>query len=90
MCRSGSTLIEPDDPTLVRYVQGVVRLELVAIGAYDLLDVPRNNLVVRLGSGRSSREGIGVIHRPGRVTNPSREESAPRLCAFGVIGHRCP
>ena len=35
------TLMEPDDPKLVHYVQDVVRPELAAIGVYDLLDVPR-------------------------------------------------
>lgn len=46
------TLIEPDHPLLVEYVQNVLRPELVALGLYDLIDVPRNNLVVRLrGAG---------------------------------------
>jgi acetylornithine deacetylase/succinyl-diaminopimelate desuccinylase-like protein len=49
------TLMEPDDPKLVHYVQDVLRPELARIGAYDLLDVPRNNLVVRLGRGASGR-----------------------------------
>jgi acetylornithine deacetylase/succinyl-diaminopimelate desuccinylase-like protein len=44
------TLIEPDDPKLVFYVQEVLRPELVRLGYYDLLDAPRNNLVVRLGA----------------------------------------
>ena len=49
------TLMEPDDPKLVHYVQEVVRPELVKLGVYDLLDVPRNNLVARLGRGESGR-----------------------------------
>jgi acetylornithine deacetylase/succinyl-diaminopimelate desuccinylase-like protein len=49
------TLMEPDDPKLVRYVQDALRPELVRLGIYDLLDVPRNNLVARLGSGQSSQ-----------------------------------
>jgi acetylornithine deacetylase/succinyl-diaminopimelate desuccinylase-like protein len=47
------TLMEPDDAKLVHYVQDVLRPELVRIGVYEVLDVPRNNLVVRLGSGES-------------------------------------
>src|SRR5215469_5950699 len=43
------TLMEPDDPKLVHYVQGVLRPELVRLGAYDLIDAPRNNVIVRLG-----------------------------------------
>ena len=49
------TLMEPDDPKLVYYVQKVLRPELVRLGMYDLLDVPRNNLVTRLGTGESGR-----------------------------------
>jgi acetylornithine deacetylase/succinyl-diaminopimelate desuccinylase-like protein len=49
------TLMEPDDPKLVYYVQQVLRPELVRLGMYDLLDVPRNNLVTRLGTGDSGR-----------------------------------
>ena len=53
------TLMEPDDPKLVHYVQEVVRPELVRLGYYDLLDAGRNNLVVRLGSG--SADGCLLI-----------------------------
>jgi acetylornithine deacetylase/succinyl-diaminopimelate desuccinylase-like protein len=48
------TLMEPDDPKLVHYVQRVVRPALVEIGAYDLIEAG-NNLVVVLGSGESGR-----------------------------------
>ena len=51
-CPTGwQTLMEPDDPKLVYYVQKVLRPELVRLGMYDLLDAPRNNLVTRLGRG---------------------------------------
>ena len=49
------TLMAPDDPKLVHYVQDVVRPELVRLGVYDLLDVAGNNLVARLGSGETDR-----------------------------------
>lgn len=49
------TLMEPDDPKLVHYVQEVLRPELVRLGIYDLLDAGRNNLVARLGSGTSGK-----------------------------------
>lgn len=49
------TLMEPDDPKLVHYVQDVLRPELVRLGAYDLIDAPRNNMIVRLGQGTSGR-----------------------------------
>lgn len=44
------TLMEPDDPKLVHYVQQVVRPEVTRLGLYDLIDAPRNNLVVRMGT----------------------------------------
>lgn len=49
------TLMEPDDPKLVHYVQEVLRPALLQLGYDDLLDVPRNNLVVRLGRVASGR-----------------------------------
>src|SRR5262245_9103118 len=49
------TLIEPDDPKLVHYVQDVIRPELVHIGYTDLIDAPPNNLIVRVGSGETGR-----------------------------------
>jgi acetylornithine deacetylase/succinyl-diaminopimelate desuccinylase-like protein len=49
------TLREPDHPELVHYVQEVIRPELERLGYRHLIDVPRNNLVVPFGNGRSSR-----------------------------------
>jgi acetylornithine deacetylase/succinyl-diaminopimelate desuccinylase-like protein len=45
------TFMEPDDPKLVHYVQQVIRPELDQLDIRNLLDVPRNNLVVELGTG---------------------------------------
>jgi acetylornithine deacetylase/succinyl-diaminopimelate desuccinylase-like protein len=47
------TLMEPDDPKLVHYVQQVLRPQIQGLGAYDMLDVPRNQLVVRWGEQHS-------------------------------------
>jgi acetylornithine deacetylase/succinyl-diaminopimelate desuccinylase-like protein len=63
------TLMEPDDPKLVHYVQGVVRPELVQLGYYDLLDVPRNNLVVQVGSGESDRSLLIQNYTPAQHHN---------------------
>ncbi|MCC6177328.1 MAG: M20/M25/M40 family metallo-hydrolase [Chloroflexi bacterium] len=49
------TLMEPDDPKLVHYVQDVVRPELYELGVRDLVDVGRNNLLVRVGRNESGR-----------------------------------
>ncbi|CAA9281126.1 MAG: hypothetical protein AVDCRST_MAG93-3201 [uncultured Chloroflexia bacterium] len=58
------TLIEPDDPMLVHYVQHVLRPELVDIGIYDLIDAGRNNLVVRVGEGSSGRSLLVQNYTP--------------------------
>jgi acetylornithine deacetylase/succinyl-diaminopimelate desuccinylase-like protein len=63
------TLIEPDDPKLVHYVQDVLRPELVRLGYYDLLDVPRNNLVVQVGSGESGRSLLIQNYTPAQHHN---------------------
>lgn len=47
------TLMAPDDPKLVHYVQNVLRPELVRLGYYHLVDAPLNNLVIPLGSGET-------------------------------------
>lgn len=64
-----NTLLEPDDPKLVHYVQNVVRPVLLKVGAYDLVDVPRNNLVVRLGSGESGRALLIQNYTPSQHYN---------------------
>jgi acetylornithine deacetylase/succinyl-diaminopimelate desuccinylase-like protein len=63
------TLMEPDDPKLVHYVQEIVRPELVDLGIYDLLDVPRNNLVVRYGAGVSGRTLLIQNYTPAQHNN---------------------
>jgi acetylornithine deacetylase/succinyl-diaminopimelate desuccinylase-like protein len=63
------TLIEPDDPKLVHYVQDVLRPELVRLGIYNLLDVPRNNLVVACGSGESGASLLIQNYTPTQHNN---------------------
>jgi acetylornithine deacetylase/succinyl-diaminopimelate desuccinylase-like protein len=63
------TLIEPDHPRLVHYVQDVVRPRLVDLGQYDLIDAPRNNLVARLGSGESGRSLLIQSYTPSQHHN---------------------
>jgi acetylornithine deacetylase/succinyl-diaminopimelate desuccinylase-like protein len=63
------TLMEPDDPKLVHYVQEVLRPELVRIGVYDLIDAGRNNLVARLGSGTTGRSLLLMNYTPAQHNN---------------------
>lgn len=48
-----NVFMAPDDPKLVHYVQQVLRPKLTTIGAYDLMDIPENQLVARYGLGAS-------------------------------------
>lgn len=45
------TLIEPDHPILVGYVQDVLRPAFIDVGANDIIDLPRNQFAVRFGTG---------------------------------------
>jgi acetylornithine deacetylase/succinyl-diaminopimelate desuccinylase-like protein len=88
------TLMEPDDPKLVHYVQEVVRPELTRLGVYDLIDVPRNQLVARMGTGTSGRSLLILNYTPtqhhnlmespfsGRVANAA-SYGCPELAVFG-------
>ena len=54
----------PDDPKLVHYVQGLLRPKLAAIGAYDLVDVPGNQVVARYGEGTSDATLLVQVYTP--------------------------
>lgn len=89
-----ATLMEPDDPKLVHYVQRVVRPELYALGVHDLVDAGRNNLVARVGRGTSGRSLLLLVYTvtqhhnqmadpyPGWIGN-GREYGHDEPCAFG-------
>jgi acetylornithine deacetylase/succinyl-diaminopimelate desuccinylase-like protein len=48
------TFIQPDDRKLVRYTQDVIRPQLVGLGV-EVVDAPPNNLIAKLGRGKSDR-----------------------------------
>ena len=88
------TLIAPDDPILVHYVQEVLRPELTNVGIVDVTDVPPNNLVARV-RGISSDEALLIeCYTPtqhynlmadplsGRVAS-AREYGCDEPCVFG-------
>ena len=83
-----NTLMEPDDPKLVHYVQDAVRPELAAIGVYDLLDVPRNNLVARLGAGRSGKALLIQNYTPAQHHNLMDEPFSGKIANAAAYG--CP
>jgi acetylornithine deacetylase/succinyl-diaminopimelate desuccinylase-like protein len=80
------TFIEPDDPKLVHYVQEVVRPEIAAVGARDLIDAPRNNLVVRLGRGSSGTSLLIQNYTPAQHHNLMDDPFSGTLKDAGEYG----
>lgn len=80
------TLMEPDDPKLVHYVQEVVRPELLRLGCDDLIDAPRNNLVARLGSGESGRSLLIQNYTPAQHHNLMDEPFSGRIASAAAYG----
>jgi acetylornithine deacetylase/succinyl-diaminopimelate desuccinylase-like protein len=84
------TLMEPDDPKLVHYVQHVVRPELVRLGIYDVLDVPRNNLVVRYGAGELGRALLIQNYTPAQHNNLMDDPFSGKVANAREYGHDGP
>ncbi len=80
------TLMAPDHPKLVYYVQEVVRPKLAAIGAYDIVEAPLNQLVVRLGEGTSDRSLLVMAYTPTQHNNLMAEPFRPRIAAAREAG----
>jgi len=88
------TLMEPDDPKLVRYVQRVIRPELQRIGVYEILEAPLNQLVVRMGDGASKTCLLVMCYTPTQHSNLMQDPFSGKIavpkdskygepCAFG-------
>lgn len=75
------TLIAPDHPKLVHYVQEIVRPKLTAIGAYDIIEAPLNQLVVRVGQGTSGRSLVVMAYTPTQHNNLMADPFRPRIAA---------
>ncbi|MDP6549077.1 MAG: M20/M25/M40 family metallo-hydrolase [Dehalococcoidia bacterium] len=58
------TFMEPDDPKLVHYVQQVLRPKIQSLALYDIRDVPRNQLVMRLGEGATDACMLVMAYTP--------------------------
>lgn len=87
------TLIEPDDPLLVDYVQHHLRPMFVDIGCTDIIDLPRNQFAVRFGSGDgpclamvayTATQHHNLMADPwsGRIATPL-ESGVDEPCVFG-------
>ena len=71
--------MEPDDPKLVHYVQRVLRPKIQSLGAYDIMDVPRNQLVVRLGEGSSGQALLVMVYTPSQHHNLMEEPFSGKI-----------
>jgi acetylornithine deacetylase/succinyl-diaminopimelate desuccinylase-like protein len=80
------TYMEPDDPKLVHYVQRVMRPELEDLGVYDLLDVPPNNLVARVGEGRSGRSLLIMNYTPVQHNNLMEDPFSGKIATVRHLG----
>jgi len=88
------TLMEPDHSKLVHYVQNVMRPELQAIGVHDIRDMPKNQIAVKLGTGRKDACLLVMAYTPvqhfnwmqepfsGKIAIPD-ESGIDEPCAFG-------
>ena len=82
-----NVFMAPDDPKLVYYVQQVLRPKLTALGAYDLIDVPENQLVARYGLGTSDSTLLLMVYTPIQHHNLMQDPFTVRIArgsAWGV------
>ena len=79
--------IAPDDPKLVHYVQAVLRPHLMAIRAHDLIDAPGNQIVVRLGQGRSDACLLIQVYTPVQHHNQMSEPWSGKIARAARWGH---
>ncbi len=88
------TLMEPDHPKLVTFVQDVIRPKLREIGAHEIIELPKNQLAVRMGDGTSDRAVVVMAYTAaqhhnwmedpfsGKIAIPDRDD-IDEPCAYG-------
>jgi hypothetical protein len=88
------TLMEPDDPLLIHYVQEVIRPELQRLKTYEIIDAPLNQLIVRLGDRKSDKSLLVMAYTPTQHSNLMADPYSGKIgmplnsqfdepCAFG-------
>lgn len=58
------TLMAPDHPKLVNYVQNFIRPELQKVGAHHIIDLPNNQMGVKIGKGVSGKTLLIMAYTP--------------------------
>ena len=75
------TFWAPDHPKFVHYVQDVLRPMIQATGAYNIIDVPRNNLVVQIGDGTSDAALLLMVYVPTQHHQMMDRPFEPRIAS---------
>jgi len=73
------TLIAPDDPKLVHYVQNVLRPMMEDAGIYEILEMPLNQIVVKMGSGEKDESLLIQAYTPTQHQNLMEDPFVPRI-----------
>lgn len=77
----------PDDPKLVHYVQQILRPKFNALGAYDLLDVPENQFVLRYGAGTSDTSLLLMVYTPTQHHNLMTDPFSGKIARATAWGY---
>ncbi len=74
-----NTLIDADHPKLVEYVQDVLRPIMEDAGIYNILEMPLNQVVVKMGSGISGESLLIQAYTPTQHQNLMRDPFIARI-----------
>lgn len=88
------TLMEPNHPKLVEFVQSVIRPKLREIGVHNIIELPKNQIGVKMGSGKSERAVIIMAYTAAQHHNWMEEPFSGKIavpddpdidepCAYG-------
>ena len=81
------TFMEPDDPKLVHYVQRVLRPKIQSLTVYDITDVPRNQMVMRLGEGSSDACLLVMAYTPTQHHNLMEDPFSGKIARAAEWGY---
>ncbi len=80
------TLMQPDDPLLVQYVQSVVRRIMMDSGIYDVIEMPKNQIVAKSGLDVSGERLLMQVYTPTQHNNLMEEPWTPRVRSVSECG----
>lgn len=83
------TLIEPEHPKLVHYVQEVLRPKLVDIGLHELVDLPKGQLGARFGAGETDESLLLMAYTPVQHYNLMEEPLSGKIAVPEGVGEPC-